>query len=135
LLRTDSILKISSGRTPEADALSSQPTMSRLENKLTDRELYRIGEVFLEEFIHSYAKAPEVIILDCDDSNFNTYGEQQGALFNNYYGERSFKEDKHPVRFFRTFMYQAGSWKHSQRVIVKIEVNEMGKNGRNQFEC
>ena len=48
LLRTDNILKICSGRTPEDDSLSSQPTMSRLENKLTDRELYRIGEVFLE---------------------------------------------------------------------------------------
>ena len=44
--------------------------------------------------------------------------------------ERSFKEDKQPVRFFRTFMYQAGSWKHPQRVIVKIEVNEKGKNVR-----
>jgi len=28
--------------------------MSRLENKLTDRELYMIGEVFLNEFISSY---------------------------------------------------------------------------------
>jgi hypothetical protein len=27
-------------------------------------------------------------------------------------------------------MYQAGSWKHPQRVIVKIEVNEKGKNVR-----
>jgi hypothetical protein len=28
-----------------------------------------------------------VIILDCDDSNFNTYGDQQGTFFNYYYGE------------------------------------------------
>jgi hypothetical protein len=243
LLRNDSILKICSGRSPEDKSLSSQPSMTRLENKMTDRELYRIGEVFLEEFIRSYAKAPEVIILDCDDSNFNTYGAQQGTLFNDYYGEycymplfifegitgkmilpllrpgrrnksvniykilrrlinrlrkvwkhtqfiirgdahfcchelmdwnenqfiesqkfmewacnqpsvyyitgltgnkalstrtkewverakASFKAHKQPIRFFKTFMYQAGSWKHPQRVIVKIEVNEMGTNVR-----
>jgi hypothetical protein len=87
LLRNDSILKLCSGRLPDDKALSSQPTITRLENKLTAKELYKIGEVFLEEFIRSYKKAPKVIILDCDDSNFNTYGEQQGTLFNDYYGE------------------------------------------------
>ena len=46
-----------------------------------------MGEAFLEEFIASYDKPPKVIILDCDDSNFNTYGDQQGSLFNDYYGE------------------------------------------------
>ena len=61
--------------------------MSRLENIVTDRELYKMGEVFLEEFIRSYDKPPQAIILDCDDSNFNTYGDQQGTLFNDYYGE------------------------------------------------
>jgi hypothetical protein len=44
--------------------------------------------------------------------------------------EESFKQDRQPVRFFRTFMYQAGTWKHAQRVIVKIEVNEKGTNVR-----
>jgi len=243
LLRNDSILKICSGRLPNDKALSSQPTITRLENKLTDRELYKIGEVFLEEFIASYKKAPKVIILDCDDSNFNTYGAQQGTLFNDYYGEycymplfifegisgkmilpllrpgrrnkstniykmlrriinrlrkvwkhtsfiirgdahfcchelmdwneeqfiesqrfihwacqqrsiyfitgltgnkalstrtgewvenakQSFRKDGQPICFFRTFTYQAGSWKYAQRVIVKIEVNEKGTNVR-----
>jgi len=243
LLRDDSILKMCSGRLPDDKALSSQPTMSRFENKLTDRELYKIGEVFLDEFISSYSKAPKVIILDCDDSNFNTYGDQQGSLFNDYYGEycymplfifegqsgkmvmpllrpgrrnksvnifkilrriinllrkawkhtefivrgdahfcchelmdwnedqfiesqkfvqwacsqcgiyfitgltgnkalsartqewvklaeESFKKNGQPVQFFKTFMYQAGSWKYAQRVIVKVEYNEKGKNVR-----
>ena len=243
LLRNDSILKMCSGRLPDDKALSSQPTMSRFENKLTDRELYKIGEVFLNEFISSYEKAPKVIILDCDDSNFNTYGAQQGTIFNDYYGEycymplfifegqsgkmimpllrpgrrnksanifkilrriinrlrkawkhtrfivrgdahfcchelmdwnekqfveaqefvdwacnqrdiyfitgltgnkalsartdqwvkiaeESFKKDSQPVKFYKTFTYKAGSWKYAQRVIVKIEYNEMGKNVR-----
>lgn len=87
LLRNDSLLKICSGRTPESSPLSSQPTISRLENKLSTRELYNIGVCFIQEFIRSYDKAPDCIILDCDDSNFNTYGNQQGTLFNNYYDE------------------------------------------------
>ena len=45
-------------------------------------------------------------------------------------GEESFKGNGQPVRFFKTFMYQAGSWKYAQRVIVKIEVNEKGTNVR-----
>jgi hypothetical protein len=243
LLRNDSILKLCSGRLPDEKALSSQPTISRLENILTDRELYKMGEVFLEEFIRSYEKPPKAIILDCDDSNFNTYGDQQGTLFNDYYGEycymplfifegqsgkmilpllrpgrrnksvniykilrriinrlrkvwkdtefivrgdahfccrelmdwnedqlitspefiewacnqrsiyfmtgltgnkalsarvrdwvkmgeESFKKNREPVRFFKTFMYKAGTWKYAQRVIVKIEVNEKGTNVR-----
>jgi hypothetical protein len=47
LLRNDSVLKICSGRHPDDKALSSQPTISRLENIVTDRELYKLGEVFL----------------------------------------------------------------------------------------
>lgn len=33
------------------------------------------------------AKAPKHIILDCDDTNANTYGGQQLTLFNDYYGD------------------------------------------------
>ncbi|GHT70825.1 hypothetical protein AGMMS50239_39610 [Bacteroidia bacterium] len=54
---------------------------------MTDRELYKIGECFTVQFIKSYKKEPKVIILDCDDSNFNAYGAQQGTLFNDCYGE------------------------------------------------
>jgi len=106
LLRDDSILKLCSGRLPDEKALSSQPTISRLENIVTDRELYKMGEVFLEEFIRSYEKPPKVIILDCDDSNFNTlvlrevqaYGDQQGTLFNDYYGEYCYTCTTYEVR-------------------------------------
>jgi hypothetical protein len=54
---------------------------------MTIRELYQMGVCFVEQFIHSYKQEPEAIILDCDDSNFNAYGAQQGILFNNYYDE------------------------------------------------
>ncbi len=87
-LRNDSVMKIFSGRLPESDPdLASQPTMSRLENSITRSELYRIAQVFINHFISSYAVEPGIIILDCDDTNYNAHGDQQQTLFNGYYGE------------------------------------------------
>jgi hypothetical protein len=43
---------------------------------------------------------------------------------------KQYKYHKTPVKFYRTFRYRAGSWKYEQRVIVKIEMNEMGSNVR-----
>lgn len=89
-LRHDSILKMCTGRLPESKALSSQPTMSRLENRITISELYAMAENFVTGFISSYESAPESIVLDIDDSNFNTYGDQQYTLFSNYYRENCY---------------------------------------------
>lgn len=65
--------------------LASQPTISRLENQITNRELYNIGKSFIEQFIASYATALDMVVLDCDDTNHNTYGNQQLTLYNDYY--------------------------------------------------
>ncbi len=90
-LKEDAILKMCSDRMPESQkSLGSQSTISRLENTPTARELYRIGESFLNNFISSYKSEPSVIILDCDDTNVNAYGQQQEIVFNNYYGEYCF---------------------------------------------
>jgi Transposase DDE domain group 1 len=87
-LRNDSMLKMSCGRVADGKDLCSQPTMTRLENHLSHRELYEIGEAFINNFIKSYGdNIPSKIILDLDDSNVNTYGSQQLTLFNQYYGE------------------------------------------------
>lgn len=87
-LRDDMILKICADVAPESgNHLSSQPTMSRFENSLSHSELYNIAIAFVDHFIKSYSEEPPVIILDCDDTNSNTYGEQQLSLFNDYYGE------------------------------------------------
>ena len=86
-LRGDSALKMSVGRKPSDADLSSQPTMTRLENSVDSRTLYRIGKLFLDEYISSFDKAPRKVILDADDTNANTYGAQQLTLFNAYYNE------------------------------------------------
>ncbi len=86
-LRGDSALKMAVGRKPSDADLSSQPTMTRLENSLDSKTLYRIGKLFLDEYISSFDKAPKKVIIDADDTNANTYGAQQLTLFNAYYNE------------------------------------------------
>ncbi|MFH1326468.1 MAG: IS1380 family transposase [Candidatus Falkowbacteria bacterium] len=229
-LRSDAILKICAGQLPENDPdLASQPTMSRFENSVSRSDLYRIAECFGRAFINSYETEPAVIIIDCDDTNNNAYGNQLLIEFNNYYGEycfmplhiyeglsgklittilkpgrrskgvdvfsilkrivnfirsywqetkiiirgdshfcspefmnwakrqykvnfitgltgnkklnefskitvnsaeKSYKQGGKPVKMYHTFQYGANTWDEEQRVIVKVEVNEMGTNIR-----
>lgn len=229
-LRDDMIFKTCAGRLPQSGhELASQPTMSRLENSIDKKDLYRIGKQLVDTFIDSYAQEPEVIIIDCDDTNNNTYGQQELSLFNNYYhdycymplhiyeglsgklittilkpgrrnkqsdiasllkrlvahlreewsntmiiirgdshfasadfmqwcddqyktgfitglsgnkklhelasitiksAEREFKQHGKFVKRYHSFMYQAGSWDKPQKVVVKVEVSDMGTNIR-----
>lgn len=67
--------------------ICSSATMCRFENMVTDEDLANIQRMFVTIFILSYnGKAPSHIILDCDDTNVDTYGCQEQTLFNNYYG-------------------------------------------------
>ena len=229
-LRDDMIFKVCAGRLPQSGhELASQPTMSRLGNSIDNKDLYRMGLEFLDTFIYSYDREPKVIILDCDDTNNDTYGQQELSLFNNYYheycymplhiyeglsgnlittilkpgrrnkqsdvasllkkligrlreewantmiivrgdghfasadfmqwcdgeyktsfitglsgnnklhkladvtiksAEREFKQYSIPVKRYHSFWYQAGSWAKPQKVVVKVEVSDMGANIR-----
>jgi hypothetical protein len=90
-LRDDPIFKICAGKEPEsAEPLSSQPTISRLENAPSRTELYRIAQAFVDNFIASYSEEPRVIVLDFDDTDDIVHGRQQLALFNGYFKEYCF---------------------------------------------
>lgn len=87
-LRNDPVFKMLAGRFPElGEALASQPTMSRFETSISRTTLYRLAKAFVDTFVASYEKAPETIVLDCDDTNNNVHGDQQLSFFNGYYGE------------------------------------------------
>ncbi len=86
-LRSDPGFKAACDRLPSDDDLASQPTMSRFENALTTKDLYRICGVMIDQFIASYETAPKAIILDIDDTDDPTHGAQQLSLFNAYYDE------------------------------------------------
>lgn len=91
-LRSDPVMKMCTGQLPHSGPdLGSQPTMCRLENAVSRSDLYRIAHVFATKFIESYGDTePRIIILDCDDTNHNAYGEQLQIEYNHYYGEYCF---------------------------------------------
>jgi len=225
-LKEDGILKYC---TQNQSSLGTQPTMCRLENHPGAKTLYQMGKVIIDNFISSYAEAPKIIILDCDDTSAITYGQQELALFNNYYGDycymplhiyeglsgklitsilkpgrrsksvnvfsilrriilylqhhwpntiivlrgdghfcskdfmdwkqgqknvefitgltgnkslnelarvtidsatKEYQLNQKPVKRYHCFEYKADTWQYAQRVIVKVEVNEMGNNIR-----
>ncbi len=226
-LRGDMVFKTCAGRLPQTGPdLASQPTMSRLENAVGPRNLLQMGRYLLDTFVSLFASAPGVIIIDCDDTNNDTYGQQQltflfschcymplhiyeglsGKLIttilkpgrrnkqNNVASllkkivrhlrkqrpntmiivrgdsrfaskdfmqwctekpmtgyitglsgnkklhqlaavtiesaEREFKQYGKPVKRYHSFMYQAGSWDTTQKIVVKVEVSSMGTNIR-----
>lgn len=90
-LREDPAIKAAVGRDPaEGAALGSQPTMTRLENAVTVRDLVKLGHTFVDQFIASYEQAPRLIVLDMDPTADAVHGEQQLALFNAYEDEYCF---------------------------------------------
>lgn len=86
-LKDDGMMKVCANR---QQTLATQPTMSRFENQADNKQLYKMAVAFLDNFIASYASPPKVIIIDSDDTNSFTYGQQELALFNNYYGDYCF---------------------------------------------
>ena len=85
-LRKDPMMKLTVDKAGLDMELCSSATMCRFENMVTDEDLVRIQEMFVTLFIMSYnGNAPRHIILDCDDTNVDTYGCQEQTLFNGYY--------------------------------------------------
>jgi hypothetical protein len=90
-LRRDPALKLACGRLPDSGAdLCSQPTVSRAENTPSLRELIKLGRAMVALYCRSYAKPPEAVTLDIDDTLDVVHGHQQLSLFNAHYDERCF---------------------------------------------
>ena len=90
-LRGDPVFKMAVGRLPESgQALCSQPTMSRVENAPTKIEVARMMVAMVDLFCASWARPPQAITLDIDDTLDRVHGYQQLSLFNAHYDERCF---------------------------------------------
>ncbi len=91
-LRHDPALKIACDRLPDTGhALASQPTLSRLENTPSWRELARMGLALIDLFCASFNTVPGHIVLDIDDTSDRTHGGQQLSLFNTHAGGYCFQ--------------------------------------------
>jgi len=104
-LRFDPAFKLACGRLAETGAdLMSQPTLSRLENAPSWRQLGRMGLKMIDLFCASFARVPERIVLDIKpalgldpgDTHDAVHGGQQLALFNAHYDEYCFQ----PIHIF-----------------------------------
>jgi len=58
---------------------------------ITRRDLCQIAKGFVDHFLASYAEPPEVIVLDFDDTDDVTHGDQQMALFSGYHQENCYQ--------------------------------------------
>src|SRR5947209_6975821 len=67
-LRHDPIFKLLLDRLPETGApLASQPTISRFENRVSRTELYPMALVWVDQFLASYVRTPQLILPDFAD--------------------------------------------------------------------
>src|SRR5262245_44307005 len=84
-LRADPVFKLLTGRSPRDDDLASQPTLSRFENQISIASLKQLREVFVDQFITSFAQPPLSLTFDLDAVNDPTHGSQQLSLFHGFY--------------------------------------------------
>lgn len=85
ILRADPVLKLVAGRSPAADPLASQPTLSRFENLINIPSLKRLRDVFIDQFLASFAEPPRRLTLDFDAVDDPAHGEQQLVMFHGFY--------------------------------------------------
>lgn len=95
-LRHDPLLKSVCDRSPQAAGLSSQPTLSRLENAVDLRRLRALVCEIEEQYVRSFTPPPEVIVLDIDATDDPTHGHQQLSCFHGYYDQHLY----HPLVIF-----------------------------------
>lgn len=89
-LRADPVLKLLCGRRPDGADLASQPTLSRFENSISIASLKRLRQLFVDQFIASFATAPRSLTLDLDAVDDPAHGHQHLTFWHNYYDQNQY---------------------------------------------
>jgi Transposase DDE domain group 1 len=89
-LAHDPIHKLLLGRDPvDGAALASQPTLSRFENAVDAKALYRMGETLADTVIERHRRRLQGrvkrVTIDLDPTDDPTHGAQQLTFFNSHY--------------------------------------------------
>jgi hypothetical protein len=89
-LRTDTLFQTLTDRRlkpgqKETDPLGSPPTLCRLENRITRRDLARMAAALVDQYLASHPTPPERIVLDFDATDDPVHGQQEGRFFHGYY--------------------------------------------------
>jgi hypothetical protein len=84
-LRSDPVFKLIAGRSLSDPDLASQPTLSRFENAIDVRSLFRLRDVLIDQFITSFDEPPRQLTFDIDPFDDPAHGAQQLTFFHGYY--------------------------------------------------
>jgi DDE family transposase len=98
-LRADPLLKLVCGHLPETGRnLTSQPTLSRLENAVDRKSCYRLAVALGELYLRQRERdgVPTHIVLDLDGTDDPTHGQQEGSAYHGYYRQHMY----HPLLVF-----------------------------------
>ena len=90
-LCADPALKLSCGRAPESDpALASQPTLCRFENRVSKRDLIRMGKALAQCVVKQLPAGTRRVVLDIDAMEDPCHGQQEFEFFNAFYDSHCF---------------------------------------------
>lgn len=96
-LRKDPAVKIAADKLPGASSnLASQPTLCRLENRATQKDIRRLSEELIKLYLRFHPGQRDVVIIDIDSTDDPTHGAQQLSLFHGYFGQHMY----HPLLVF-----------------------------------
>lgn len=85
-LRHDPAWKVACDRNvDEAEALSSQPSLSRFEHAMTARAVIALTRALEDEYVASLPADTTEVVLDLDSTDDPTYGQQPLSFFNAHY--------------------------------------------------
>jgi hypothetical protein len=85
-LRQDPAWKVACDRNvDEADALSSQPSLSRFEHAMTARAVVLLTRALEDEYVASLPSGTTEVVLDLDSTDDPTHGQQPLSFFNAHY--------------------------------------------------
>jgi hypothetical protein len=85
-LRNDRAFKVACDRLPEDEAgLSSQPTLSRMENAVPMSKIKPLLLDVENGFVQSLSRRRKLVVLDIDPTDDPTHGAQQLTFFHGYY--------------------------------------------------
>jgi hypothetical protein len=94
-LRDEPVFKMIAGRLPGDDPLASQPTLSRLENSVTTRELLNMTDLMIDMGVQRLrekhgGRVPRRVTLDLDPTDDPTHGQQQLTFFHGFYDQHQY---------------------------------------------
>lgn len=90
-LRHDPVFQLVCDRLPEeGHELASQPTLSRFENAISVKALFRLRELFVDQFLASFDEQPGRLTFDLDGFDDPAHGAQQLTLFHGYYKQNQY---------------------------------------------